>query len=158
MPPADWILLDPGRVATANQSASNLMKHLFYHCVSRMFHFFLLIHSDIIMSVKYCPVQLWRKLSCSTCSVRTQIVFSKHLGVRKSNWSLIEWWGAGMVNCLECPSEVQMTCIWSTWCHCHSVISCFIKMGNVLLFWCWLAQIVLKIVVLANLRVISIAN
>jgi len=24
-------------------------------------------------------------------------------------------------------SEVQMICIWSSWCHCHPVISCFIK-------------------------------
>ena len=24
-------------------------------------------------------------------------------------------------------SEVQMTCIWSSWCHCHLIISCFIK-------------------------------
>jgi len=24
-------------------------------------------------------------------------------------------------------SEVQMTCIWSSWCHCHDIISCFIK-------------------------------
>jgi len=25
-------------------------------------------------------------------------------------------------------SEVQMICIWSSWCHCHSIISCFNKM------------------------------
>ena len=24
-------------------------------------------------------------------------------------------------------SEVQMICIWSSWCHCHPIISCFIK-------------------------------
>ena len=23
--------------------------------------------------------------------------------------------------------EVQMVCMWSSWCHCHPVISCFIK-------------------------------
>jgi len=28
-------------------------------------------------------------------------------------------------------SEVQMICIWSSWCHCQTVISCFIKP-----FWC----------------------
>jgi len=22
---------------------------------------------------------------------------------------------------------VQMICIWSSWCHCHPIISCFIK-------------------------------
>jgi len=24
-------------------------------------------------------------------------------------------------------SEVQMICIWSSWCHCHRIISCFIR-------------------------------
>jgi len=24
-------------------------------------------------------------------------------------------------------SKVQMICIWNSWCHCHPVISCFIK-------------------------------
>jgi len=24
-------------------------------------------------------------------------------------------------------SEVQMICIWSSWCHCHPIISCFIN-------------------------------
>jgi len=27
-------------------------------------------------------------------------------------------------------SEVQMVCIWSSWCHCHPIISCFIKIQN----------------------------
>ena len=35
-----------------------------------------------------------------------------------------ELWGADVVICLE---QVQMICIWSSWCHCHPVISCFIK-------------------------------
>jgi len=24
-------------------------------------------------------------------------------------------------------SDVQMICIWSSWCHCHPIVSCFIK-------------------------------
>ena len=43
----------------------------------------------------------------------------------------IEWWGAGMVSCLAQDANdlhmVQMICIWSNWCHCHPIISCFIK-------------------------------
>jgi len=27
-------------------------------------------------------------------------------------------------------SEVQMICICSSWCHCHPIISCFIKVQN----------------------------
>jgi len=34
-------------------------------------------------------------------------------------------------------------CKWFA-CHCHPIISCFIKIQNVLPFWCWLTQVVLK--------------
>ena len=33
----------------------------------------------------------------------------------------IEWWGAW----LSVWREVQIICIWSSWCHCHPIISCF---------------------------------
>jgi len=41
-------------------------------------------------------------------------------------------------------SEVQMICIWSSWCHCHPIISCSSKIQNGLPFWCWLTQVVLE--------------
>ena len=31
-------------------------------------------------------------------------------------------------------SEVEMLCIWSSWCHCHPIISCFIKIEIALTF------------------------
>jgi len=37
-----------------------------------------------------------------------------------------------------------MICIWSRWCHCHPIISCFIKTQNGLPFWCQLTQAVLE--------------
>ena len=37
-----------------------------------------------------------------------------------------------------------MICIWSSWCHCHPIISCSSKMQNDLPFWCWLTQVVLE--------------
>ena len=36
----------------------------------------------------------------------------------------IEWWGAGVVICLERGAN---DFIWSSWCHCHPIISCFTK-------------------------------
>jgi len=41
-------------------------------------------------------------------------------------------------------SEVQMICIWYSWCHCHPNISCFIKIENGLPFWCRLTRVVLE--------------
>ena len=35
-----------------------------------------------------------------------------------------DWWGAGMVLFW---SEVQITCIWFSWCHCHPIMSASAK-------------------------------
>jgi len=35
------------------------------------------------------------------------------------------------VGWLSVCSEVQMICMWSSWCHCHPIISCFIKIQMV---------------------------
>jgi len=37
-----------------------------------------------------------------------------------------------------------MICIWSSWCHCHPIISCSRKIQNGLPFWCRLTQVVLE--------------
>jgi len=45
---------------------------------------------------------------------------------------------------LSVCSEVQMICIWSSWCHCHPIISCFNTLQHCLPFWCQLTQDVLE--------------
>jgi len=45
---------------------------------------------------------------------------------------------------LSVRREVQMICIWSSWCHCHLIISCSSKIQNGLPFWCQFTQIVLE--------------
>jgi len=45
------------------------------------------------------------------------------LGVRKSIWA-VKW------SELSAWSEVQIICIWFSWCHCHPIVSCFIKIQN----------------------------
>ena len=37
-----------------------------------------------------------------------------------------------------------MICIWSSWCHCHRIMSCFIEIQYGLPFWCRLTQVVLE--------------
>ena len=47
------------------------------------------------------------------------------MGIRKSIRPVKnEWWDALV---LSVWSLVQMICIWFSWCHCHAIISCFIK-------------------------------
>jgi len=40
-------------------------------------------------------------------------------GLQKLRNEVLEW--------LSVRSKVQMICIWSTWCQCHPITSCFIK-------------------------------
>ena len=41
-------------------------------------------------------------------------------------------------------NEVQMTCIWSSWCHCHPIISRFLKIQNSFAFPMPAYQVVLE--------------
>jgi len=51
---------------------------------------------------------------------------------------------SGVLACLSVWSEMQMLCMWSSWCHCHSIISRSSKIQNGLPLWCRLMQVVLE--------------
>jgi len=63
-------------------------------------------------------IKLFRKLAFSalTPSVGRQ---EEHLACRKLSDEVLAW--------LSVCSKVQMIYIWSIWCHCHPITSCFIK-------------------------------
>jgi len=46
----------------------------------------------------------------------------EHLACKKLSDEVLAW--------LSVWSEVQMSCMWSSWCHCYPIISCFIKIQN----------------------------
>ena len=48
---------------------------------------------------------------------------------------------SGVLAWLSVWSEVQ-TCIWPSWCHCHSLSLASVKSRLVLLFWYWLTRVV----------------
>ena len=60
----------------------------------------------------------------------------EHLARKKLSDGILAW--------LSVWSVVQMICIWSSWCQCHPIISCFSKIQNGLPFWCRLTQVVLE--------------
>jgi len=64
------------------------------------------------------------------CSALTLLVGrqEEHPVCKKLSDELLVW--------LSVWSKVQMICMWSSWCHYHSIISCFIKIRNGLPFWC----------------------
>ena len=49
----------------------------------------------------------------------------------------------GVLAWLSVGSDMQ-TCIWPSWCHCHSLSLASVKSGLVLPFWYWLTQVVQK--------------
>ena len=57
----------------------------------------------------------------------------------RASWLLkLEWWGTGM---LSVWSEMQ-TCIWPSWCHCHSLSLASVKSRLTLPFWYRLTRVV----------------
>jgi len=78
------------------------------------------------------PTVLWFPFSL-TLLVRWQ---EGHPACKKTSGAILAW--------LAAWSEVQMICIWSNWCYCHPIISCFSKIQNGLPFWCRLTQVVLE--------------
>ena len=50
----------------------------------------------------------------------------------------LEWWGAGVVICLEQGAD-----LWPSWCHCHSLSLASVKSRLVLPSWYWLTRVVL---------------
>jgi len=56
-----------------------------------------------------------------------------HLACKKQSVGVLAW--------LSVWSEVQ-TCIWLSWCHCHTLSLAPVKSRLVLLFWCRLIQVV----------------
>jgi len=67
----------------------------------------------------HCPVVagkvIWPVLDFLTEALSTP----QHPACKTSSDDGLAW--------LSVCSEVQMICIWSSWCHCHPIISCFIK-------------------------------
>jgi len=59
-----------------------------------------------------------------------------HLACKNLSDEVLVW--------LSLWSEVQMICMWYSWCHCHPIISCSSQIQNGLPFWCQLTQVVLE--------------
>ena len=58
--------------------------------------------------------------------------------------SACKTWSDEVLAWLSVWSEVQMICIWFSWCHCHPIICCFSKIQDGLSFWYWPSQVVLE--------------
>jgi len=48
----------------------------------------------------------------------------------------------GVLAWLSVWNEVQIVCIWPSWCHCHSLSLVSVKSRLVLPFWYWLTRVV----------------
>ena len=87
--------------------------------------------------IKFCGCK-WFCLSwmlIAEPSVLWQCWLEGHLACKKLSGGVLAW--------LSVWSEVQ-TCIWPSWCHCHSVSLASQKSRLVLPFWYWLTWVVLE--------------
>jgi len=70
--------------------------------------------------------------------IQTGLPHSPLLLLLLLQWWVVRYWHGYL------SSEVQMICIWSSWCHCHPIISCSSKIQNGLAVWCRLTAAVLE--------------
>ena len=54
------------------------------------------------------------------------VLWHCRLGVRKSIWP-VKNLSDKVLSWLSIRSEVQVICVLSSWCHCHPIVACFIK-------------------------------
>jgi len=80
--------------------------------------------------------QFTRNKGCLQCFDAVGWVAGRASGLQKLSGEVLAW--------LSVWSEVQMICIWSSWCHSHPIFSCSSKIQNYLPFWCRLTQDVLE--------------
>ena len=66
-------------------------------------------------------------------SIVTHIMWAGHLACKKLSGGVLAW--------LSVWSKVQ-TCIWPSWCHCHSQSLASVKSRLVPPFWYWLTWVV----------------
>ena len=134
---------------TAPQTASVILRtgvnidshtHLINTCISSHTHLILIRSFIFSHSFFWIPIQwlLWIFCMPWQVAVWPSVLCRCWLGAMKSirpvkNWVMRCWCGY--------PSAARWFCIWSSWCHCHPDISCFIKIQIGLTFWCRLTRL-----------------
>ena len=77
----------------------------------------------------------WSRFWCRPTNNALTLLIGRQEGhLTCKNWVVRYWHG-----CLSGAS-----CRWSSWCHCHPMISCSSKIQNGLPFWCQHTQVVLE--------------
>jgi len=79
----------------------------------------------------FCQITLTNCFNCPIVTAFSALTLlfecqKEHLACKKLSDEVLAW--------LSVWSEVQMICTWSSWCHCHPFISCFIKIQDGLTF------------------------
>jgi len=65
-------------------------------------------------------IQMINAIAPCTCNSMAHLRNKNIRQLNSTNYTM--WWGTDMVTVW---SEVQMICTWSSWCHCHAIISLF---------------------------------
>ena len=96
---------------------------------SRLFLWLSQLFTFVFIYTMWCTV-MWCAFSALTLLVGRQ---EGHPACKKLSGGVRAW--------LSVWNEVQ-TCIWPSWCHCHSLSLASIKSSLVLPFWYWLTRVV----------------
>ena len=98
---------------------------------------------EIILIVTWCKMGLFRNIKKNLLGCPPQlpsVLWRCWLGGRKGIRPVKKLSG-GVLAWLSVWSKMQ-TCIWPSWCHCHSLSLASLKSRLVLPFWYWLTRVV----------------
>jgi len=107
----------------------------YYLRASTLNHCSYRIDRQAVSTARFCHAD---SLCCLTVLWRCWLGGSKGIRPVKS----FEWWGVGMVICLERGADLHMTQL--SWFHCRPLSLASVKCRLVLPFWYWLTWIVPK--------------
>jgi len=94
-----------------------------------------LIRHQLTLLLSCCRMQGLASPECLQCALMLLV------GQQEGRPACKNWLSGGVLAWLSVWSEVQ-TCIWPSWCHCHSLSLATVKSRLVLPFWYWLTQVV----------------
>ena len=91
-----------------------------------------------LITLLYLRKHRYAETACFKCpSVLWRCWLGDRKGIRPVK---TEWWGAGMVLCLEQGTDLHI--VWPSWWHCHSLSLASVKSRLVLPFWYRLTWVV----------------
>ena len=122
---------------------TGLLGHAVLHSLTAQYSFFIVqsfCSLVVFLKFSWCARFVCFMFFCSYCNVMSFSALTLLIGWQEGHLACKKL-SSGVLVWLSVWSEVQ-TCIWPSWCHCHSLSLASVKSRLVLFFWYRLTRVV----------------